>query len=234
MLKIENVNAGYADVTVLWDINLELAEGKTLAIVGSNGAGKSTIMRTLCGLVTPSTGSITFDGKNITKMSSHDIVKLGIVYVPEGRRLFNKLSVMDNLLVGSYLPQNRKARAQNLERVFDMFPKLHERREQKAGTLSGGEQQMLAIARGLMACPKVLMLDEPSLGIAPVIVDKLFEIIAELKKQNMTILISEQNVGRVLDIGDDAIVVQSGRIVMSGSCEEIKNSDMIQKAYLGM
>ena len=234
MLKIENVNAGYADVTVLWDINLELAEGKTLAIVGSNGAGKSTIMRTLCGLVTPSSGSITFDGKNITKMSSHDIVKLGIVYVPEGRRLFNKLSVMDNLLVGSYLPQNRKARAQNLERVFDMFPKLHERREQKAGTLSGGEQQMLAIARGLMACPKVLMLDEPSLGIAPVIVDKLFEIIAELKKQNMTILISEQNVGRVLDIGDDAIVVQSGRIVMSGSCEEIKNSDMIQKAYLGM
>ena len=234
MLKIENVNAGYADVTVLWDINLELAEGKTLAIVGSNGAGKSTIMRTLCGLVTPSTGSITFDGKNIPKMASHDIVKLGIVYVPEGRRLFNKLSVMDNLLVGSYLPQNRKARAQNLERVFDMFPKLHERREQKAGTLSGGEQQMLAIARGLMACPKVLMLDEPSLGIAPVIVDKLFEIIAELKKQNMTILISEQNVGRVLDIGDDAIVVQSGRIVMSGSCEEIKNSDMIQKAYLGM
>lgn len=234
MLKIEKVNAGYGDVTVLWDINIALEEGKTLAIVGSNGAGKSTIMRTLCGLVSPSSGSITFDGKNISKMAPHDIVKLGIVYVPEGRRLFNKLSVMDNLLVGSYLPQNRKKRAENLERVFEMFPKLHERREQKAGTLSGGEQQMLAIARGLMSCPKVLMLDEPSLGIAPVIVDKLFEIIAQLKKENMTILISEQNVGRVLDIGDDAIVVQSGRIVMSGSCEEIKNSDMIQKAYLGM
>lgn len=234
MLKIKNVNAGYADVTVLWDINLEVAEGKTLAIVGSNGAGKTTIMRTLCGLVTPSSGSIMLDDQNITKMASHDIVKLGIVYVPEGRRLFNKLSVMDNLLVGSYLPKNRKSRQENLERVFDMFPKLHERREQKAGTLSGGEQQMLAIARGLMACPKVLMLDEPSLGIAPVIVDKLFEIISELKKQNMTILISEQNVGRVLDIGDDAIVVQSGRIVMSGPCDEIKNSDMIQKTYLGM
>lgn len=234
MLKIKNVNAGYADVTVLWDINLEVAEGKTLAIVGSNGAGKTTIMRTLCGLVTPSSGSIMLDDSNITKMASHDIVKLGVVYVPEGRRLFNKLSVMDNLLVGSYLPQNRKSRQKNLERVFDMFPKLYERREQKAGTLSGGEQQMLAIARGLMACPRVLMLDEPSLGIAPVIVDKLFEIIAELKKQNMTILISEQNVGRVLDIGDDAIVVQSGRIVMSGACDEIKNSDMIQKAYLGM
>ncbi len=234
MLKIEKVNAGYGDVTVLWDINIALDAGKTLAIVGSNGAGKSTIMRTLCGLVSPSAGSITFDGKNISKMAPHDIVKLGIVYVPEGRRLFNKLSVMDNLLVGSYLPQNRKKRAENLERVFEMFPKLHERREQKAGTLSGGEQQMLAIARGLMSCPKVLMLDEPSLGIAPVIVDKLFEIIAQLKKENMTILISEQNVGRVLDIGDDAIVVQSGRIVMSGTCEEIKKSDMIQKAYLGM
>ena len=234
MLKIEKVNAGYGDVTVLWDINIALEAGKTLAIVGSNGAGKSTIMRTLCGLVSPSAGSITFDGKNISKMAPHDIVKLGIVYVPEGRRLFNKLSVMDNLLVGSYLPQNRKKRAENLERVFEMFPKLYERREQKAGTLSGGEQQMLAIARGLMSCPKVLMLDEPSLGIAPVIVDKLFEIIAQLKKENMTILISEQNVGRVLDIGDDAIVVQSGRIVMSGTCEEIKNSDMIQKAYLGM
>lgn len=234
MLKIEKVNAGYGDVTVLWDINIALEAGKTLAIVGSNGAGKSTIMRTLCGLVSPSAGFITFDGKNISKMAPHDIVKLGIVYVPEGRRLFNKLSVMDNLLVGSYLPQNRKKRAENLERVFEMFPKLHERREQKAGTLSGGEQQMLAIARGLMSCPKVLMLDEPSLGIAPVIVDKLFEIIAQLKKENMTILISEQNVGRVLDIGDDAIVVQSGRIVMSGTCEEIKNSDMIQKAYLGM
>ena len=234
MLKIEKVNAGYGDVTVLWDINIALDAGKTLAIVGSNGAGKSTIMRTLCGLVSPSAGSITFDGKNISKMAPHDIVKLGIVYVPEGRRLFNKLSVMDNLLVGSYLPQNRKKRAENLERVFEMFPKLHERREQKAGTLSGGEQQMLAIARGLMSCPKVLMLDEPSLGIAPVIVDKLFEIIAQLKKENMTILISEQNVGRVLDIGDDAIVVQSGRIVMSGTCEGIKNSDMIQKAYLGM
>ena len=234
MLKIEKVNAGYGDVTVLWDINIALEAGKTLAIVGSNGAGKSTIMRTLCGLVSPSAGFITFDGKNISKMAPHDIVKLGIVYVPEGRRLFNKLSVMDNLLVGSYLPQNRKKRAENLERVFEMFPKLHERREQKAGTLSGGEQQMLAIARGLMSCPKVLMLDEPSLGIAPVIVDKLFEIIAQLKKENMTILISEQNVGRVLDIGDDAIVVQSGRIVMSGTCEEIKKSDLIQKAYLGM
>ena len=234
MLKIEKVNAGYGDVTVLWDINIALEAGKTLAIVGSNGAGKSTIMRTLCGLVSPSAGFITFDGKSISKMAPHDIVKLGIVYVPEGRRLFNKLSVMDNLLVGSYLPQNRKKRAENLERVFEMFPKLHERREQKAGTLSGGEQQMLAIARGLMSCPKVLMLDEPSLGIAPVIVDKLFEIIAQLKKENMTILISEQNVGRVLDIGNDAIVVQSGRIVMSGTCEEIKKSDMIQKAYLGM
>ena len=238
MLKIENVNAGYADVTVLWDINLELAEGKTLAIVGSNGAGKSTIMRTLCGLVTPSTGSITFDGKNITKMASHDIVKLGIVYVPEGRRLFNKLSVMDNLLVGSYLPQNRKARAQNLERVFDMFPKLHERREQKAGTLSGGEQQMLAIARGLMACPKVLMLDEPSLGIAPVIVDKLFEIIAELKKQKFADFkdyFKEQELifkGKLLRL--DALFLGENEAVIldfKSSVNAAKNSNEQMKLY---
>ena len=234
ILNVEDINVYYGSIHAIKGISFEVEEGEIVTLIGANGAGKSTTLNTIAGLLKPREGVITFDGKNITKMASHDIVKLGIVYVPEGRRLFNKLSVMDNLLVGSYLPQNRKARAQNLERVFDMFPKLHERREQKAGTLSGGEQQMLAIARGLMACPKVLMLDEPSLGIAPVIVDKLFEIIAELKKQNMTILISEQNVGRVLDIGDDAIVVQSGRIVMSGSCEEIKNSDMIQKAYLGM
>ena len=234
MLKFSNVFAGYGDVTVLRDISFEVSQGHTLAIVGSNGAGKSTIMRTLCGLVKPYNGTIQFCDQNITSLKAHEKAKLGIVYVPEGRRLFNKLSVMDNLLVGSYLPESRKQRSQNLERVFNMFPKLSERRDQKAGTLSGGEQQMLAIARGLMTCPKILLLDEPSLGIAPVIVDKLFEIIEELKKENMTIIISEQNVGRVLDISDDAVIVQSGRIVMQGPSSEIKKSDMIQKAYLGM
>ena len=234
MLDVQNVFAGYGDVTVLRDISFSVEEGHTLAIVGSNGAGKSTIMRMLCGLVKPQSGTIHFCDQEITTLKAHEKAKCGIVYVPEGRRLFNKLTVMDNLLVGSYLQENRKKRAVNLERVFSLFPKLSERREQKAGTLSGGEQQMLAIARGLMACPKVLLLDEPSLGIAPVIVDKLFEIITELKKENMTIIISEQNVARVLDVANDAIVVQSGRIVMCGASEEIKKSDMIQKAYLGM
>ena len=234
MLKVNNMNAGYGDVTVLWDITFSLEEGKTLAIVGSNGSGKSTIMRSMCGLVKTNAGSIEFEDKRISGLPAHEITKLGIVYVPEGRRLFNKLSVMDNLLVGSYLPQNRKQRAENLERVFGFFPKLYERREQKAGTLSGGEQQMLAIGRGLMACPKVLLLDEPSLGIAPVIVDTLFEIIAQLKKENMTIIISEQNVDRVLDTSDNAIIVQSGRIVMEGLSKDVKESDMIQKAYLGL
>ena len=234
MLKVEKVYAGYGDVTVLRDIDFAVSEGRTLAIIGSNGAGKSTIMRSLCGLVRPQSGSIQFCGAEIAPLKAHEKAKLGIVYVPEGRRLFGKLTVMDNLLVGSYLPENRKHRAENIQRVFDMFPKLKERREQLAGTLSGGEQQMLAIARGLMACPKILLLDEPSLGIAPVIVDKLFEIIDELRGAGMTIIISEQNVGRVLDISDDAIIVQSGRIVMHGASEEIKESEMIQKAYLGM
>lgn len=234
MLRAEHIYAGYGDVTVLWDVSFTVQPGHTLAIVGSNGAGKSTIMRTLCGLVRPQKGTLQFDGQDITSKKAHEKAKSGIVYVPEGRRLFNKLSVADNLLVGSYLPENRKLRAENLQRVFEMFPKLSERREQKAGTLSGGEQQMLAIARGLMACPKILLLDEPSLGIAPVIVDRLFEIIAQLRQSGMTIVISEQNVARVLDIADDAIVIQSGRIAMCGKSSEIKQSDMIQKAYLGM
>lgn len=234
MLKIENVNAGYADVTVLWDINLELAEGRTLAIVGSNGAGKSTIMRTLCGLVTPSTGSITFDGKNITKMSSHDIVKLGIVYVPEGRRLFNKLSVMDNLLVGSYLPQNRKARAQNLERVFDMFPKLHERREQKAGTLSGGEQQMVAMARALMSNPKLLIMDEPSWGLAPILVTEMFQTIEMIRDRGTAILIVEQNVGKTLSISDWGYVIENGTVVMQDVGKKLLQDESLKKAYLGI
>lgn len=233
MLKIEKVNAGYGDVTVLWDINIALDAGKTLAIVGSNGAGKSTIMRTLCGLVSPSAGSITFDGKNISKMAPHDIVKLGIVYVPEGRRLFNKLSVMDNLLVGSYLPQNRKKRAENLERVFEMFPKLHERREQKAGTLSGGEQQMLAMGRGLMIHPKLLMLDEPSMGLAPILVEQIFDIIRELHKSGTTILLVEQNAGMALSVADRAYVLETGKITLTGTGAELACSDQVKQAYLG-
>ena len=175
MLSLMNVNSGYGDLPILYDINLNLDRGEILAVVGSNGAGKSTLMKTICGLVKPSSGHILFDGQHIAKLAPHNIAQLGIAYVPEGRKLFSKLSVMENLLVGSYIESVRAKREENLEQVFQLFPILSERRNQLAGTLSGGEQQMLAISRGLMACPRLLMLDEPSLGIAPVIIDKIFE-----------------------------------------------------------
>ena len=234
MLSLKGIDAGYGDFIVLSDISIELEKGEILAIVGSNGAGKTTIMRVICGLIKPVKGSVSFDGKDITNLPAHQITELGIVYVPEGRRLFNKMTIMDNLLVGSYLKQNRAHRKENLEKVFTMFPKLFERRNQKAGTLSGGEQQMLAIGRGLMACPKLLMLDEPSLGIAPVIVDTLFQIIEDLKKQDLTIMINEQNVPRALSVANKGIVVQSGKIVMEGPSAVLAETDSIKKAYLGM
>ena len=234
MLSLKGIDAGYGDFIVLNDISIELEKGEILAIVGSNGAGKTTIMRVICGLIKPVKGSVSFDGKDITNLPAHQITERGIVYVPEGRRLFNKMTIMDNLLVGSYLKQNRTHRKENLEKVFTMFPKLFERRNQKAGTLSGGEQQMLAIGRGLMACPKLLMLDEPSLGIAPVIVDTLFQIIEDLKKQDLTIMINEQNVPRALSVANKGIVVQSGKIVMEGPSAVLAETDSIKKAYLGM
>jgi len=234
VLKLQDIRSGYGDVTVINEMSFSLEKGKVLCILGSNGSGKTTIMRTICGLVKPTNGSIIFEDKDITQVPAHKITELGIIYVPEGRRLFGKLSILDNLYLGSYLKKNKVHRKENLEKVFTMFPKLYERRNQKAGTLSGGEQQMCAIARGLMGCPVILMLDEPSLGIAPVIVDQLFDIIEDLKKQGMTILLSEQNVVSALDVADEGIVIQSGKIVMSGTSSELASSDTIQKAYLGM
>ena len=191
-------------------------------------------MRTICGLVKPKSGKLELDGQDFTNMEAYNITKLGIVYVPEGRRLFGKLSILDNLMVGSYLKENRLKRKENLERVFTMFPKLYERKNQKAGTLSGGEQQMLAIGRGLMSCPKILMLDEPSLGIAPVIVDSVFEIIENLRKEGLTLIINEQNAVRALKVADRGYVVQSGRIVLAGTSKELMASDEVRRAYLGM
>jgi branched-chain amino acid transport system ATP-binding protein len=234
MLSIKNIYAGYGDFVALKDISFDLEQGTVLSIVGSNGSGKTTIMRAICGLVKPMKGNILLSDTDITMLQAYKVAELGVVYVPEGRRLFNKMSILDNLLVGSYLKQNRVHRKENLDKVYTMFPKLYERRNQKAGTLSGGEQQMLAISRGLMACPKILMLDEPSLGIAPVIVDTLFEIISDLKKQKLTIIISEQNVARALSVADKGIVIQSGRIVMVGDSAELAQTDTIRKAYLGM
>lgn len=233
LLKVEHLSAAYGGIHALYDISLKVDAGEIVAVLGANGAGKSTLLKCLSSEKKAAGGTITFDGKPLPP-KPYQVVEEGMVIVPEGRQIFYKLSVKENLKIGCCLRKDADGIRTDFERIYAMFPRLKERESQYGGLLSGGEQQMLAIARGLMSCPKVLMLDEPSLGIAPVIVDKLFEIIAQLKKENMTILISEQNVGRVLDIGDDAIVVQSGRIVMSGTCEEIKKSDMIQKAYLGM
>lgn len=234
MLKINSINSGYGDLKILHDISLHLNKGEVLSVVGSNGAGKSTLMKTISGLVRSYSGSILFNGQDIAKFPAHTIAELGVAYVPEGRRLFSKLSVVENLLVGSYLKHVRPQRKKNFEEIYELFPILSERRNQLAGTLSGGEQQMLAIARGLMACPKLLLLDEPSLGIAPIIVDRIFEVILKLKNIGLTILISEQNVKRALGVSDKGMVIQTGQIVMEGKSQEMLESDEIKKAYLGM
>lgn len=234
MLDLQNINSGYGDLLILEEINLSVQKGEILSIVGSNGAGKSTLMKTICGLVKPSSGQVVFEGQHIDKLSPHKIADLGIAYVPEGRRLFSNLTVLENLLIGSYRPSVRSSRQINMEEIYDLFPKLAERSNQMAGTLSGGEQQMLAIGRGLMACPRLLMLDEPSLGIAPVITDKIFDVIQKLNKSGLTIIISEQNVRRALKISDRGMVLQTGRIVSEGSSETMLESEEIKKAYLGM
>ncbi len=234
MLEVRGVSAGYGDLEVLHDIDLTLNEGEVVAVVGSNGAGKSTLMRTLAGLIRPRRGSIEFDGRDITTIPAHTVAELGIVYVPEGRRLFGRLSVLDNLLVGSFARRTRSERAKNLELVFELFPVLKDRMQQRSGSLSGGEQQMLAIGRGLMACPKVLLLDEPSLGIAPVIVDRIFDTVRRLKAMGLPVLLSEQNVRRALQVGDRGMVIQTGRVVMTGTGTELLESDRIKRAYLGM
>lgn len=234
MLDISELHAGYGDLRILHDISLSLEKGQIMSIVGSNGAGKTTLLKTISGLIKPYSGTVSFNGRDITALPAHRVAELGIVYVPEGRKLFGRLSVLDNLLVGSYAKRARRARARNLALALEMFPVLSDRRHQRAGTLSGGEQQMLAIARGLMASPQVFLLDEPSLGIAPVIVDRIFETIVRLKELGLTILLSEQNVRRALAIADRGIVIQTGRIVMQGKADGLLQSETIRRAYLGM
>jgi branched-chain amino acid transport system ATP-binding protein len=205
-----------------------------VCIVGSNGAGKSTLMRTISGLIKPNKGKILYRDKDISHLSAHEITDMGIVYVPEGKRLFNRMSVIDNLLVGSYCKQTHEHRGKNLAEIFEMFPVLGERKNQAAGTLSGGEQQMLSIARGLMACPKIILLDELSLGIAPVLVDQILKTVSKLKSSGLTILLSEQNVKRSLEIADIGVVLQTGKIVMKDKAKDLLKSDIIKKSYLGM
>ena len=234
MLTIDKLNFSYGDLKVLWDIDLEVHEGEIVTVVGANGAGKSTTLKNISRLERPTSGSITFNGENINHLESHQVVERGIVQVPEGRKIFPEMTVLENLAMGSFIKSARPDRAANVERVFGMFPRLKEREKQLGGTMSGGEQQMLAIGRGLMANPKLLLLDEPSLGLSPLFVKIIFEIIQEINRQGVTILLVEQNVFQSLKIASRAYVLETGRVVLSGSGSDLLNNEHVKKAFLGM
>ncbi len=233
MLRLENIVVHYGQVPALRGIDLAIGEGSIVSLLGANGAGKTTLLRTIAGVVRPTTGRVCLQGLDITKKPAHEVVGMGIVLVPEGRRLFSSLTVEDNLKIGSYLPQARKDRQKTMAKVFSMFPRLRERRLQTARTLSGGEQQMLAIARGLMAEPKLLLLDEPSLGLAPVVVATIFSIIQEINRQGTTVLLVEQNIVHSLKMSHQAFVLENGRIVLSGTGEALLKDERTKQAYFG-
>ncbi len=234
MLKIDRLNFSYGDLKVLWNVDLEVNQGEIVTVVGANGAGKSTTLKNISRLMTWSSGAITFDGTDLGKLEPHEVVGLGIVQVPEGRKIFPEMTVMENLRMGSFIGSARPDREANIDRVFTLFPRLREREKQLGGTMSGGEQQMLAIARGLMANPKLLLLDEPSLGLSPLLVKFIFDIIQEINRQGVTVLLVEQNVYQSLRIAHRAYVLETGRVVLTGGGEELLNDEHVKKAFLGM
>lgn len=234
MLEIRGLNVSYERVQVLWDISFNIEEGEVVTLLGSNGAGKSTTVKTIQGLLNPGSGSIRFMNRSIDGLPAYKIVEEGIALVPEGREIFPKMSVLENLILGAYVSRAREVQKDRLEWVFNLFPTLEERKEQLAGTMSGGEQQMLAIARALMSKPKLLMLDEPSLGLAPVIVLQVFDIIKKLKEESVTVLLVEQNVHHALEISDRAYIMEKGRIILEGKGSDLINNHYVREAYLGM
>jgi branched-chain amino acid transport system ATP-binding protein len=233
-LLIENVEAGYGDVQICWGATLALREGKLTTLLGSNGAGKTTLLRAVMGLLPCSKGRVALDDREVTRLSPHAKAELGLVLVPEGRQLFSTMTVLENLEMGATPGRARKAMARTIERVFSLFPRLAERRSQLAGTLSGGEQQMLAIARGLMSDPRILMFDEPSLGLSPLFTQNLFEIIRALKKDGLTMLLVEQNVQLALAISDYAYVFSHGKVEIEGDAKTVREMPEVRKAYLGL
>jgi branched-chain amino acid transport system ATP-binding protein len=233
VLEFDRVSVGYKDLTVIHDVSFHVDEGEVVSLVGSNGAGKTTILRTISGLLHPTRGEIRLRKAPIHRTPAFDIVKKRVAMVPEGRQLFGRLSVRDNLMLGAYTLSAEKDIVESLENVLKLFPILEERREQRAETLSGGEQQQLAIARGLMSRPQLLMLDEPSLGIMPKLVAEIFDIIHDIRKQGITVLLVEQNVFEALEVSDRAYVLQSGRIVLEGRGADLLHSDLVREAYLG-
>jgi branched-chain amino acid transport system ATP-binding protein len=233
MLEVQGIDAGYKDLQALWDVSLRVGEGELVALVGPNGAGKTTTLKVISGLIKPTAGSVSLDGRSLTKQPPHKIVDLGISQVLEGGRVFTGLTVLENLELGSFGAKARKAKDENLERVFALFPRLKERERQRAGTLSGGERQMLAIGRALMSKPRLLMLDEPSFGLAPILVEQIFDMIAEINRQGVTVLLVEQNVRVALELTQRAYVIENGRVVGEGSGDSLLSFDSIRAAYLG-
>ncbi len=233
-LEVNNIDAFYGDVQVIFDLSLNINEGEVVSIIGGNGAGKTTLLRTISGLINPASGSIQFDGKAMESIPPEEIVNSGIVHVPEGRRLFSLMSIKDNLIVGAYNKKADACKDETLKQVYDMLPRLKERETQMAMTLSGGEQQMVAIGRGLMARPRILMLDEPSLGLAPVLIKSIFETIRKIADQGTTVLLVEQDVNHSLSLSDRGYVLEHGRIAMEGPAKELLNDPHIKEAYLGI
>ncbi len=234
ILEVHELVSGYGEVQILWGVSLALERGKLTALVGSNGVGKTTLLRTVAGLIRPWRGSIRTDGRDITRMPADVKAADGIVLVPEGRQLFTNMSVLENLEMGAYTKRARPHFRKNLDKVYALFPRLKERSNQKAGTLSGGEQQMLAVARGLMAQPEILMFDELSLGLAPVLVLSLFEILKQLKAEGLTMLLVEQNVQMALAVSDYAYVLADGRVILEGPSREVARNEHVRRAYLGI
>jgi branched-chain amino acid transport system ATP-binding protein len=234
MLRIEDLEVSYGKIQALWGISFEIPEGEIVAVVGANGAGKTTTLKTISGLLHPNAGRILLDDRRLDDLSPARIVELGVVHVPEGRKLFPEMTVLDNLMIGGYPATARAQRPQRLEQVFTIFPRLAERRRQLAGTLSGGEQQMVAIGRGLMAGPKILMLDEPSLGLAPIMVEEMFRVIGEINRAGVTVLLVEQNTEHALALAHRGFVLESGRVALSGTGSELLASARVREAYLGL
>lgn len=232
MLKIRNLNVYYGAIHALKSINIDIKEGEIVTLIGSNGAGKTSTLKAISGVIPCKSGAIEFEGKDITNVRPHKLVRAGIGHVPEGRRIFSELTVMENLELGAYTRRDKQVKS-DYEKVFEKFPRLKERRKQDAGTLSGGEQQMLAIGRALMSRPKLMLLDEPSMGLAPIVVKQIFSTIKEINNNGTTILLVEQNANMALSIADRAYVIETGQIVNSGAAEDIKQNEDVKKAYLG-
>ena len=233
MLKIEDLYVSYGMINAIKGVSFEVNEGEVVSLIGANGAGKTTILHTITGLLKPKSGSVMFEGKELTTTPAHEIVKLGMAHVPEGRRVFADLSVYDNLMLGAYTRKDKNEIAKTLEMVYERFPRLEERKKQTAGTLSGGEHQMLAMGRALMSKPRIILMDEPSMGLSPLFVNEVFDIIKKISASGTTVLLVEQNAKKALSISDRAYVLETGKIALTGKASDLINDDKIKKAYLG-